>query len=215
MEPREWFVAASTAFRGVLPLIGDADLNRPGLGDWDIRALLGHTCRAFLTVENYLAAATEATPTVDLHTPEDYFRATRARLADPTAVMLRGREAGQALGEHPQQTAAEIADRVTRLVTDTPADALVATPVGGMTLRAYLPTRAFELTVHGLDLVRALDLPDDPAGGSAEASAGEAFADCLGPAVDLCTRIATPADRLALLRALTGRGQLPPGFSVL
>lgn len=32
MEPRGWFVAASTAFRGVLPLIGDADLNRPGLG---------------------------------------------------------------------------------------------------------------------------------------------------------------------------------------
>lgn len=62
-------------------------------------------------MENYLAAATAATPTGELPTPEDYFRATRARLADPTAVMLRGRDAGQALGQHPQQTAAEIADR--------------------------------------------------------------------------------------------------------
>ncbi|MGP5080414.1 mycothiol maleylpyruvate isomerase [Corynebacterium variabile] len=174
-----------------------------------MRALLGHTCRAFLTVENYLAAATAATPTGELPTPEDYFRATRARLADPTAVMLRGRDAGQALGQHPQQTAAEIADRVTRLVTVTPADAPVSTPVGRMRLRAYLPTRAFELTVHGL--VRALGLPDDPAGDSA----GAAFVDCLGPAVDLCTRIAAPADRFAGLRALIGRGQLPPGFSVL
>ena len=28
---------------------------RPGLGEWDIRALVGHTSRSLLTVEIYLA----------------------------------------------------------------------------------------------------------------------------------------------------------------
>ena len=38
-------------------------------------------------------------------------------------------------------------------------DPLVTTALGGMRLRQYLPTRTFELVVHGLDIARAAGLP--------------------------------------------------------
>ena len=46
-EGAAWFV--TTVGR-----VGDR-WTRPGLGDWDVRALVGHTSRALLTVEEYAA----------------------------------------------------------------------------------------------------------------------------------------------------------------
>lgn len=73
-----------------------------------------------------------------------------------------------------------------------------------MRLIDYLPTRAFELTVRGIDLARATGRPIP----------GELM-DCLRPCLHLCADLAHPEQRLAVLLSVTGRAPLPPGFSVL
>lgn len=60
----------------------------------------------------------------------------------------RGRDAAAALGPDVGGAIAEIAHRVVTRVDSEHPDALVATPVGGLRLIDYLPTRTFELTVH-------------------------------------------------------------------
>jgi len=199
----DWFVEASRGFRALLPGLTEDVLHRPALGQWDVRALLGHTCRAFLTVENYLTQ--ERGSPVTLATPTDYFRAAPAGgLADSAEVAQRGRAAGQALGDRPAAAAEELADRVTRLVTSSPPDAVVTTPFGSMTLASYLPTRAFELTVHGIDLARATgqDVP-------------ESLQRCAGPAIALALTLSSGAELVEILLALTGRQPLPDTFSLL
>lgn len=74
-----------------------------------------------------------------------------------------------------------------------------------MTLAGYLPTRVFELTVHGIDLARALDV-DPPV--------------TLGPGIGLSCALAgdlaaDSPDAVAVLMALTGRTELPRGFTLL
>lgn len=204
MDARPWFDLATAGFRRVVAGLDAAQLDDPALGEWDVRALLGHTCRAFLTIENYVAQADNTTDPVTLAGPADYYRATRAGLADPAQVTQRGRDAGAALGQDPVAAVAAILDRVPALVTRTRDDAPVATPVGRMRLIDYLPTRAFELSVHGIDLARATGQP-----------VPEELMDTLGPCLALCTELAAPEQRLTMVLSLTGREPLPGGFTVL
>jgi uncharacterized protein (TIGR03083 family) len=188
----QWFVRTAA-------LVGDR-WNRPGLGEWDVRALVGHTSRSLLTVELYLARPAAA---ADVASAADYFRATRAAAADP-AVAARGRDAGTALGTDPAAAVAEIAARVLALVDTQDGTELVTTIAGGMRLAHYLPTRTFELAVHTTDLATALGVPPDvPATAAAQA---------LHVVADLAI-----ADGLAgpLLLAVTGRPALPAGFTLL
>lgn len=203
MDARQWFGTAAQGFREVVAGIVPAQLDAPGLGEWDVRALLGHASRACTTIETYLGA-TVADIEVTLAGPADYFRAAAAGLADPAQVTQRGREAGAALGKDPVIGALAIIDRVVPLVSSREDDAPVATPVGAMRLVDYLPTRAFELTVHGLDLAAATGGP-----------VPDTLSDGTGPAIDLCVELADQGSRRLILRALTGRGSLPPGFTVL
>jgi uncharacterized protein (TIGR03083 family) len=202
LEPRDWFAVAADGFREVLAGIEPDQLGDPGLGDWDVRALLGHTSRAFLTVETYLSAEPKDEPV--LAGPADYFRAAAAGLADPAQVDQRGRDAGQALGADALAAAAEIADRVTTLVDASSDDAPVSTPVGRMRLVDYLPARAFELTVHGIDLARATGQ-----------AVPRPLTEAAPEAIRLAAQIAEADQRLEILLALTGRGRLPEGYSVL
>jgi uncharacterized protein (TIGR03083 family) len=191
-DAAEWFVRTAA-------LVGDR-WNRPGLGEWDVRALAGHTSRSLLTVQIYLARPAAA---VEVASAADYFRATRAAAADP-AVAARGRDAGTALGNDPAAAVAEIAARVLPFVETKDGTELVTTIAGGMRLGDYLPTRTFELAVHTADLAAALGVPPDvPATAAAQA---------LHVVADLAV-----ADALAgpLLLAATGRPGLPAGFSVL
>src|SRR6187455_1550147 len=68
--------------------------DRAALGEWDVRALVGHTSRAFLTVEAYLGRPAAV---VELGSPVDYYRAAGAIAGGPD-VAQRGRDAGTALG---------------------------------------------------------------------------------------------------------------------
>ncbi len=198
-DSRQAYADAARWFVETVALV-DERWDHPGLGEWDVRALVGHTSRAFLTVETYLARPAAA---AEVASAADYFRATRAAAADP-AVAARGREAGTALGPDPVAAVQEIASRVLRLVDTKDGSELLTTIAGGMRLRDYLPTRTFELAVHTSDLATALGVPPDvPA--TAAVQAFQVVADL----------VVTDGGAGQLLLAVTGRRGLPPGFSVL
>jgi uncharacterized protein (TIGR03083 family) len=196
---RTAFADAAGWFVRTAALVGDR-WDRPGLGEWDVRALVGHTSRSLTTVETYLARPAAAAV---IASAPDYFRAISAAAADP-AVAARGRDAAAALGSDPAAAVAQLAERVTALVATHDGTALVTTIAGGMRLADYLPTRTFELAVHTADLATALGVPPDvPATAAAQA---------LTIVADLAVTggLAGP-----LLLAATGRPGLPTGFSVL
>jgi uncharacterized protein (TIGR03083 family) len=190
-DAADWFVRTAA-------LVGTR-WDEPGLGEWDIRALVGHTSRSLLTVEEYLARPAAA---VEIASSADYYRAVRGMTAGP-AVAQRGRDAGAALGDAPAAAVAEIAARVLPFVAACTGDELPTTIAGGMRLADYLPTRTFELVVHTCDLARALgepmDVPPAPA------------AQALALVSELVVADGTAGP---LLLTATGRA-MPPGFSVL
>lgn len=197
------FEQAASGFVEAVSSLRDADWSRPALGAWDVRALVGHTSRALSTVDTYMAKGGGA-PQLD--DPIEYFVAVlpgpsdserRARL--DAAVAERGRQAGDELGEDPVGTVTQLAERVVALVHASVADAPVATPAGTMTLSSYLPTRSFELTVHTLDLTRAVDLPT-PA----------VLAPAVTAACELAARLAARRSNVAdILLGVVGR-DIPP-----
>src|SRR5438270_4808920 len=103
---RAAFADAAGWFAGTAALVGDR-WDEPGLGEWDVRALVGHTSRALLTVETYLARPAAA---VEVDSAVDYLDAGR-RVATGPAVAQRGRDAGAALGDDPAAAVAAIVER--------------------------------------------------------------------------------------------------------
>jgi uncharacterized protein (TIGR03083 family) len=201
-SPRTTFLSAAGAVADLVDTIPSTAWDGPGLGVWDLRALVGHTSRALVTVVTYLGRPAAAE---EIATPEAYYAlAARAGGADPAAVAERGRAAGAALGADPASAfRALIADAAAAL-DHAGDDDLVTTVAGGMRLLAYLPTRTFELAVHGADIAAATGLPVAiPPAVLAEAAA-------------LAARTAVEVGQgPVVLAALTGRSALPPGFSVV
>lgn len=172
----------------------------PGLGEWDVRALVGHTSRSLVTVEEYLAAPADAIAVADA---PGYVEATRAMLGGP-GVTERGIAAGAALGGEPEAALRELAARVLGLVDARTGAEPVTTLAGGMRLVDYLPTRTLELVVHGCDLATVLGLDARPPTGPASAT------------LTTLATLAVRGDRSApVILALTGRDPLPPGFTLL
>ncbi|MDQ2849060.1 MAG: maleylpyruvate isomerase N-terminal domain-containing protein [Actinomycetota bacterium] len=198
--------AFDSAARWFLEVAGSATghYDAPGLGEWSVRDLLGHTSRSLSTVETYLDVASADAGPVELADAVAYYLAIAGALADTAATVQRGRAAGAALGEDPMAALRALVARVPELVRAAPANALVRTAFGTMTLEGYLPTRTLELTVHTCDLAAAL-------GVSAEVpqrAVAEAFAVIGGLA-------AAQGTASAALLALTGRLALPADYSVL
>lgn len=193
--------AASTAADLVARIPADA-WDGPGLGAWDLRALVGHTARSLTTVATYLAQRAD---TVAAPTPEAYYVAiARAGGANTAAITERGWAAGAALGDDPASAFRALLDDATAALDAATDDDVVPTAAGGMRVRDYLPTRTFELAVHGLDIAAVTGLP-------------VAFAPAvLADAAALAARIAVALDHgPALLAAVTGRRPLPSSFSVV
>ena len=197
------FRSAATAFADLVHAIPESAWDGPGLGDWDLRALVGHASRSLITVSTYLRAPADRE---DVTSPADYYAWVHEHLAtaDAGAIVERGRQAGRDLGEQP---ATMVDSLLERALADVAAveDPLI-TVIGGLGLRlsTYLPTRVFELAVHGLDVARAVGLdftlPED----------------VLTEATVLAARISVRlGSATPVLLALTGRSDLPPGFSVV
>lgn len=184
-------------------------LELPALGDWSVRDLIGHASRALSTVEDYCGKEGSGR---ELGGPVEYFLVAGAAAGGPDArrerdrlIAERGRASGAALGDDPAAAAARLAQRVLALVEARGDDTPMATSMGPMTLCGYLPTRTFELAVHGLDLATALELPVPDATAAAVAAS-------LALAAQLA---AARGDAAPVLLALCGRQPLPAAFNLV
>ncbi|WP_082690961.1 maleylpyruvate isomerase N-terminal domain-containing protein [Mycobacterium sp. GA-1199] len=198
----ETFASAAHSFADLVGRIPADAWSGPGLGDWDLRSLVGHTSRSLTTVLTYLETPADRE---DIATPQEYYaRVNPTALGlDPADVAERGRQAGRNLGEDP---AAAVADLVSRALArlETVGDPLIRVLGGlGIRLRTYLPTRTFELAVHSLDIARAVDLSFTLPGSVLE------------EALVLAARMAAEQQGETVLMALTGRDSLPPSFSIV
>lgn len=201
LDVRACFAAAAEGFVTVVSGVGDR-WSAPALGEWSVRDLVGHTSRALSTVETYLA---EPPGVVVINDPLQYLLATQDPRINHAEVAQRGREAGAALGDDPVGAVDDLVRRVTALVAASPDDAPVTTRFGCLSLLAYLPTRTFELTVHGLDLVAALG-----------AGRPAAFDAPIVASIELAAATAARSNHAAdVLLALTGRRGLPAGYSII
>ncbi|OBC06757.1 mycothiol maleylpyruvate isomerase [Mycobacterium sp. 852013-50091_SCH5140682] len=196
------FASAAQAFTRLVQSLPAAAWDGPGLGEWDMRALIGHTSRSFVTVSTYLR--TPATDE-DVSSAVEYYVKIRDYMSSSgaAAIMERGRQAGRDLGDDPVAAIEQLSARTLADVADA-GDPLI-TVIGGLGIRlsAYLQTRIFELTVHSLDIAAAAGVTADLPSEALEAAAV------------LATRISVAlGEGDTVLRALTGRTPLPQPFSV-
>ena len=105
------FASAARSFAELVRQIPAAAWDGPGLGEWDLRALVGHTSRSLITVSTYLKTSAERE---DITTPAEYYvRVTPSALGiDPADVAERGRQAGRDLGADPAATIDALMSRV-------------------------------------------------------------------------------------------------------
>ncbi len=196
---RRAFREATTSFVDTVSRVPPDVLDDPGLGVWSVRELIGHTCRALLTVEHY--SGREAGVPGRMAGPADYFCEVLSDRSIHEAVAERAADAAAALGDDPASAVAGLVGGVSRLVDALPDDHPMGTPWGEMRLAGYLPTRTFELVVHTLDLAGAVG-KESPAPESA-----------LSVALWLATEIAARSGRSEdVLMALAGRAPLPPNL---
>ncbi len=225
MDYRRTFRTAAVSFVDLVSRLPADRWDEPGLGDWTLRDLVGHTASSALrqvpavlvapaeapavrsAVPSAAPAGRPAVPSVP--TAEGYFAYARTVPADLYAAARQAsardaRETARILGDDPATTVGELAARATQALAAAGDDDLVTTPGGAMRVCDWIPTRTFELVVHGLDAAAAAEVP---AGFTDEA---------VTEATLLAARIATAVgDGPAVLRALTGRAPLSAGFSVV
>jgi uncharacterized protein (TIGR03083 family) len=200
LNVRQTFAEAARTFTDLVRRIPADRWDGPGLGEWDLRPLVGHTSRSLITVETYLGRPADSE---EVPTPAAYYVAIAG--TDHAAVAVRGREAGQTLGKNPAQFVDELRERVLAQV-DGAGNPLIQTAAGGMHLESYLSTRTFELVVHSLDIATAV--PD--------IEAPEFSDQLLGEAARVGATAAVLLGRgVELLLAFTGRATLSPGFSMV
>ncbi|MET4099068.1 uncharacterized protein (TIGR03083 family) [Agrococcus sp. UYP10] len=136
----------------------------PGLGEWTLRELIGHTSRALSTVVGYLAQPEPRELTVQ--TASDYLEVVLRQSGDDDAIAARGRESASMLGDDPVGAIADLAATAVEAVDRAGLDRLVAIgePTAGVSMRLdeYLRTRVFELTVHGIDIADAASVAWSP-----------------------------------------------------
>ena len=201
MSSTDLYLAAAGSVADTVEQIPAAAWAGPGLGVWDLRALVGHTSRSLVTVLTYLERPADQ---VAVATPEAYFAHLVTATFDQAAVAERGRDAGRALGAEPSVAFRALLSQVEARLSQADGDDVIETIAGGMRVSAYLPTRTFELVVHGLDIAAATGIACDfPLAVMSQACA-------LGGRIS-----AELGSGPVLLAALTGRAALPVGFSVV
>jgi uncharacterized protein (TIGR03083 family) len=202
-DPVGIFTTAAESFAALVHDIPASAWDGPGLGEWDLRSLVGHASRSLITVSTYLQEPAEREDVTSAH---DYYAqiqeyASKLGAAD---IVERGRQAGRDLGDDPSATVDGLVSRVLGELSDV-GNPLIAVIGGlGIRLHSYLPTRTFELAVHSLDIARAVGISHAPPD------------DVLEEATVLAARIAAAEGHgTTVLLALTGRGELPSSFSTV
>ena len=194
---KEAYKLATRFFVDTVARVQPGQWDDVGLGEWNVRDLVGHTSRSLTRVEEFCAQPSE---TATVLSAAEHYRLP----ADNDEIAARGREAGAELGDDPAAAVRTAADRVLPLLDGLSEDMVISYPNGGIRLGDYLETRVVELTVHTLDLANAI-------GADAEAP-DEALSVTLHLLADLAVASGQGA---ALALAATGRGLLPDRFSLM
>ena len=207
MDYRRSYQSAAVSFADLVSRLPADRWDGPGLGDWTLRDLVGHTVSSAL--RQVPAALASPVETVAVETAEAYWSLARTVPPDIyatfTAASTRdARETGRDLGDDPASAVSELVGRATQALAGAGDDDVIATAAGGMRLRDWLPTRTFELVVHGQDVADAA--------GVAYVLAPEVLAEAAAQAARVA---AAGGDGALLLRALTGRAALPEKFSII
>ena len=198
---RETYLEAGEFFAKVVDQVDIDGWEVPALGEWCARDLTGHTYRSCSTILSYSAKPGDK---VDLERPVDYFLKAFEGLADPKQVAERGRAAGLEIIDDPRMMVRGFAMYVKNKLEELADDHIMATPVGGMRLIDYLPTRTFELIIHTMDLAKAVGVDDQPPEKGMAAT------------LEILGQIALYRGRASdVVFGVTGRGGLSDGFSVL
>ena len=196
--------ASAETVAALVARIDPAAFPGPGLGHWSLRDLVGHTG---LALSNVLTYAGRPAGSEDIGSAQAYYTLPASATgegADDAAVDRRARAAGEALGPDPAAGFAELARRTGQRIRDADPDALVRTVAGGIRLRHYVATRCAELVLHGQDIAAATGLPVRFGPGPLDTTA-----------VVLARTAVARGGGTALVLALGGRGELPPGYSVV
>lgn len=195
------------AAAGVAELVAGIGPDRwsgSGLGEWDLRSLVGYTSRPMVTVLTYLDRPAD---TEEVGSPEAYYALLSADTGeggDAAAVADRGRQAAEALGTDPAAAFGQFVEQAVKRLQSADPEALIATIAGGIRVRCYVPTRTVELVVHGLDIA------------AATGPSVRFLQSTLAEAATVVARTGVELGRgQELLTALTGRSPLPTGFSTV
>jgi len=202
MSSAALFSQSAEAFLDLVRRIPADAWESPGLGSWSVRSLVGHTTRAILTVESYLAL--DEPGDITIPSAEHYYTVALTHFGDDSSVAARGVEAGVWLGDRPEQRISTALVGARNLVTAAPKNRVVSIGGMGILLSEYLRTRVFELVVHTLDISRATGIAHTLPIAAVEEATTLAASTAVGR-----------GHGEEVLLALTGRAELPAGFTVV
>ncbi|MEV6630664.1 maleylpyruvate isomerase N-terminal domain-containing protein [Actinoplanes sp. NPDC051470] len=206
MNFRHAYRAAAVSFADLVSRVPVDRWHVPALGDWSLLDLVGHVATELRDVPEVLGAPAGQ---VEIPSTEAYWAFARVAPVDVVAKAhaesgRSAREAGKALGGDPAGAVNELIGRATQTLAAAKDDDVVTTAAGGMRVQDWVPTRTFELVVHGQDVAAAAGVEFSPG------------LDAMAEAVTQATFVAVAVgDGPLLLRALTGRAALPDRYSII
>jgi Mycothiol maleylpyruvate isomerase N-terminal domain len=207
MSFRDTYLAAADTFADLVVRMPTDGWDEPGLGEWTRRELVGHTASSALRQVPLVLANPAGHQ--EIVTPEGYWAFARSAPPEHVAAAVMAssvdaRKTGDALGDDPADEIWHLVGAAAAALATVGDGDLVETPAGGMRVADWIPTRTFELAVHGMDVAASAGIPFLPPAG--------VLAECAA----LAARVAVAVgDGPMLLRALTGRAGLPDHFSVV
>lgn len=205
MTARVRFASAAHAFADIVARVPGDCWDRPGLGVWTVRSVVGHTVSVLRDVVSALDRPAESEPITSAAAYYGLARTVnRSVYEHAVAASTTGAvDEGVALGDAPADTVQRLVGQVLTTLEGRGDADLVTSAGGGMRLDVYLQTRTFELATHTVDIAIAVRIDPDIPG------------DVLDEVCALAARLAVlNGDGVTVLRALTGRTDLR-GFSVV
>jgi uncharacterized protein (TIGR03083 family) len=154
MDYRRAFRSAAVSFADLVARVPADRWENPGLGDWTLRQLAGHATNSGLRpVPTVLATPSDE---ITRASSEDYWLLARAVMPDvPPVARDSSGDDSPALEDDPAGVVGDLVGLATQALGRVEDNDLVETPAGGMRVRDWIPTRTFELVVHGLDIAAA------------------------------------------------------------
>jgi hypothetical protein len=205
MTARVRFASTAHAFADIVARVPGDCWDRPGLGVWTVRSVVGHTVSVLRDVVSALDRPAESEPITSAAAYYGLARTVnRSVYEHAVAASTTGAvDEGVALGDAPADTVQRLVGQVLTTLEGRGDADLVTSAAGGMRLDAYLQTRTFELATHTVDIASAVRIDPKIPG------------DVLDEVCALTARLAVlTGDGVTVLRALTGRADLR-GFSVV